>query len=1117
MGLVAAFVKNPVKVSVGVLLVLLFGGIALTKLPIQLVPEVQRPVITVRTPWPGASPQEVEREIVNEQEEQLKGVEGVLKMSSESANSLGTVSLEFEVGMDIAEALLKVNTRLQQVPEYPEDALEPVISTSGAEDQAIAWLILRPRTKTAEELRAWQAAHPGLASAVEPAAQAGTSGLRERRLEAAAEEHPEIRDLLPPPIEVEKKRRFAEDRIEARLERIEGVSNANVYGGRQEELQVVFDPRRLAARKITIQQLRIALRVRNHDVSAGDYWEGKRKYVVRTLGQFRSPEEISSVVIARRGGIPVYVRDVADVRLGFRKPDGAVFNFGRQCLAINVIRSTGANVLTTMDDIRLAVGELNEGVLKDAGLRLEQVYDETEYINSAIGLVKQNILVGGALTFLILLIFLRSVRSTIIVSLAIPTSVIGTFMLLGLFGRSLNVISLAGLAFAVGMLVDNAIVVLENIYRRYQMGERRLEAAVKGTQEVWGAVIASTLTTLAVFIPILFLKDEVGQLFGDIAIAISCAVGLSLVVSVTVIPTATARILSKRNRHAEAGDVYVADSKARVPRFLRPFLAPFDLLASGFVRSLLATHTWLQRGVLRQLALIAALVAGVLALLIPLWPKLEYLPKGNQNLALAFVLPPPGYNLAEMASLGETIDARLEPFWNADPGSPEAEKLPFPTIRQYFFVAFGNMIFSGVSANDPLRARELVPLMFSAGAGIPGAIAFAQQASIFERGVSASRTVDIEIRGPDLRTLTGIGQQVFGMVRQHPALGRGQARPVPSLDLSSPEVHVVPRWEKAADLGVTAFDLGYTVNSFVDGAYAGDYFTGGDKIDLRLIGDERYASRLQDLKDLPIATPTGNLVPLGAVAEIRLSSGPEQINRRERERTITVLMEPPGDVTLEEAVEIVERDIIAPLQAQGALGGDYHITLGGTADKLRRTLGKLGTSLLLAVLITYLLMAALFESWLYPFIVILSVPLGAIGGLAGIWVLNRVQDQPLDTLTLIGFIILIGTVVNNAILIVHQALNYMRNEKMDPKEAVLTSVRTRIRPIFMTLFTTVFGLAPLVVFPGAGSELYRGIGSILIGGLVVSTFFTLLLVPTLFRLTLGARTAIAGVFAGSSS
>ena len=1096
-GLVGSFVRNPVKVSVGVLLVALFGGIALVRMPMQLTPEVQRPTITIETTWPGAGPQEVERESAQEQEEQLKGVEGVTKMTGECMDSMGRITLEFVVGTDMDSALLKVNSRLQQVREYPEESDEPVISTASSSDQPIGWFILRPRMTPKEDLRAFAEKHPELAPALAPVLRAHNTGLALRRLQSAVKEHPGLAPLLPPPVEVDKMRKFAEDVIEARFERVQGVANSNVFGGREEELQVVLDPQRLAARQLTVADVRRALRERNVDTSAGDYWEGKRRYVVRTLGKFESPEDVEDVVLARRDGLPVYVRDVAEVRVGHKKPDGTVRNFGATCIAVNAQRETGANVIDVMEGLYEARRELDEGILKSRGLQLEQVYDETEYIHSAVGLVQDNILVGGALTVLVLLVFLRSGRSTLVIALAIPTSIIGTFLLLGLMGRSLNVISLAGMAFAIGMLVDNAVVVLENVYRHWQEGKRRVPAAIDGTREVWGAVVASTLTTLAVFLPVLFVEEEAGQLFRDIALAISCSVGLSLLVSVTVIPTATSRVLPQGHKVAPA------------PPLLSALGAPFTVFGRAVQGGIVGLNRWLQASWIRQLATFVLLTGTAVGGTWLLFPKVEYLPTGNRNLVFGIVLPPPGYNLDELVLMGETIENAMRPYWDVDADSPEAEALDYPAIRDFFFVARGRSVFLGVRAVDPLRSGELVGLISGIGRSLPGTFTVAKQSSLFEQGLSAGRTVEIEITGPELERLVAMGGRIMGMVM---GLVPGQPpRPIPSLDLSSPEVHVRPRYDRAADLGVTAADLGYAVNSLVDGAYAGDYFVGGDKIDITLVGQERFANRLQDLEDLALATPAGSLVPLRAVADVTLRSGPEQINHRERQRAITIEVSPPEQMALEDAMDRIAEGVVAPLRAEGAMEGGYRIDLAGTADKLRATWEALRFNIVLALLITYLLMAALFESWLYPFVVILSVPLGAVGGFLGLWLLNRFTYQALDVLTMLGFIILIGTVVNNAILIVHQALVHIREEKMDPAEAIPEAVRTRIRPIFMTTCTTLFGLLPLVLFPGAGSELYRGLGSVLLGGLAVSAVFTLFLVPTFFRLALDVRRRLAAL------
>jgi len=402
-----------------------------------------------------------------------------------------------------------------------------------------------------------------------------------------------------------------------------------------------------------------------------------------------------------------------------------------------------------------------------------------------------------------------------------------------------------------------------------------------------------------------------------------------------------------------------------------------------------------------------------------------------------------------------------------------------------------------------MRARELLPLVQGMGFTQPGTFGIAVQASLFEQGLTAGRNIDIEISGPELPRLVELGQRVLMQAMQ--AVPGARVIPRPSLDLSNPEVHVLPRWTVAADLKMSGRELGYAVNSLVDGAYAGDYFRGGKRIDLTLVGRPDFAGSTQQLNDLPIATATGDLVPLSALADVELSSGPEQINRRERQRAITIQVSPPASMALEDAMDRITEQIITPLQESGELGAEYQLNLAGTADKLAATWDALRFNVLLALLITYLLMAALFESWLYPFVIILSVPLGAVGGVAGLQLLNQFVLQPLDVLTMLGFVILIGTVVNNPILIVHQSLNLIREQNLEPNKAILESVRTRVRPIFMTTLTTVLGLLPLVLFPGAGSELYRGLGSVVLGGLLVSTIFTLALVPTLFSLMLDAK------------
>ncbi|MCA9322343.1 MAG: efflux RND transporter permease subunit, partial [Planctomycetes bacterium] len=592
------------------------------------------------------------------------------------------------------------------------------------------------------------------------------------------------------------------------------------------------------------------------------------------------------------------------------------------------------------------------------------------------------------------------------------------------------------------------------------------------------------------FLPVLFIQEEAGQLFRDIALAISAAVGLSMLVSIIVIPTATSRILPRVRDSERVGRRSVFASALSFP------MRVLDRFAAWFVRSVVGTNAFLQRHAMMQLVAVVLMTGAAIFASWRFLPKVEYLPTGNRNLVFGILLPPPGYNLDKLAEMGEVIETGLQPYWDHDVTLEQAQNLSVPVIKDFFYVARGRSIFLGARSVDPLRSNELIPVIQEVAAKLPGTFVIAKQSSIFESGLAGGRNIDVEISGPTLETLVGIGGRVFGQIKG--LIPEAQIRPIPSLDLSSPEVHVLPRWDQAADLGVDATSLGYAVNALVDGAYAADYYIGGDKIDLSIVGRGDLASRTQDLNALPIATRSGDLILLSAVADVELSSGPEQINHRERSRTITIQVTPPPAMAIEDAMQIIDAEVVQPLRRE--MRGAVRVNLSGTADKLRSTWEALRFNILLALMITYLLMAALFESWLHPLVIIFSVPLGAAGGVVALAFLNLFVLQPLDVLTMLGFVILIGTVVNNAILIVHQSLNHIREDAMELPEAILTSVRTRIRPIFMTTITTVMGLIPLVVFPGAGSELYRGLGAVVLGGLIVSTFFTLILVPTLFHL-----------------
>jgi len=506
-----------------------------------------------------------------------------------------------------------------------------------------------------------------------------------------------------------------------------------------------------------------------------------------------------------------------------------------------------------------------------------------------------------------------------------------------------------------------------------------------------------------------------------------------------------------------------------------------------------------------RVAVVVALTGFSLAMALWLSPPSEYLPEGNRNFVFSLLLPPPGYNLEELDKIGNTIVKELEPYWKDDASVEYRE----PRIRNLFYVALGRIMFAGASTQDPLKARDLVPIFKKELRKIPGFYATSYQSSLFGRGITSGRTIDVDISGPDLTRLIQFGGRVFGQAMQ--LLPGSQVRPIPSLDLGNPEIQITPDRVRAASLGLAARDIGQVVDTLLDGRKVSDYQHDGKEIDLTLMGISSSTKQTQDFENLLLRTSNGRLVTLGSVADVRWVSGPTQINHIERQRAITIQVRPPRETPLETAMQTLENKVIGPLKKSGELGGLYNINLAGTADDLVVTRKALQWNFVLALAITYLLMAALFASFLYPLVIMFSVPLAAAGGFAGLWLVsNLIEYQSLDVLTMLGFIILIGTVVNNAILIVHQSLNHMRHEGMERREAIREAVRNRIRPIFMSTTTSVFGMLPLVLFRGAGSELYRGLGSVVVGGLALSTIFTLFLIPALFSLVLDARYKLTG-------
>ncbi len=1045
MKIVDTAIKKPVTVTVGVILVVLFGFLSLFRIPIQLTPNVDIPEISVETIWRGASPLEVEREITDVQEDELKNLEGLKEMKSESSYGNSYINLMFEIGTSTDQALLRVSNKLDQVKQYPLDIEKPVIKSGGRREQAIAWMILK-----------------GLE---------GFTGNLQHEYD------------------------FLDDNIKPNLERISGVSSVNIYGGQEREIHVIVDPNALAARRVSIPELIAALDVENKNISGGNFDEGKRRYVVRTLGEYQSESDVAKVIIKREKGIPITVGDVARVELSHEDLDLVVRHIGTPTIVMNAVREPGTNVLVVMERIREALEELNSGILKDRQLAIEQVYDETSYIYSAIDLVKQNIYLGGFLAVIVLLLFLRNFSSTIIVAVSIPISVVGTFLVMTLMGRNINVVSLAGISFAVGMVVDNSIVIFENVFRHREMGKSRIQAAYDGTVEVWGAVLASTLTTVAVFLPIVFVKEEAGQLFRDIAIAISSSVVLSLIVSITVIPALSAKILGR-----------VVRKESEKKKF-----DPLASLAAAFVNTITRFVYWMCGSVTARMGVTMILIILSVGFVLVLMPQTEYLPEGNREILFGILLPPPGYNLEELENIAREVETDILPLVERGEEKSElADELGIPPSNNFFYVAQGQQVFMGIVSKIQERTRELLPYVYQVLSKIPGMIAIVQQPSLFATEIGKGRSIEIEIKGPDLNQLIDLGRQIFGSVRQ--VVPGAQVRPIPSLDLGNPEMQVTPNRDRLTRVNMTTSQLGVTVSAMVDGTIASNYRLFGDEIDLVVKGEAGTITRTQDMGQVPIITPAGEKVTLGSLADIRLEEGPTQINHLDSQRAIIIQVIPPQEIALETAMDEILEKVVNPIKSSGNLGSFYSIDLGGTADDLTRTRIALQWNFILALIISYLLMSALFENFFYPFIIMFSVPLAAAGGFVGLFLVNvLIVEQSLDILTMLGFVILVGIVVNNAILIVHQSLNNIRERSMAPRDAIAESVRTRIRPIYMSMITTVFGLLPLVVSPGAGSEFYRGLGSVVIGGLFVSTVFTIFLIPALFSLALDGMNRLKAI------
>jgi multidrug efflux pump subunit AcrB len=1037
-------IERPVILTVAVLILTLFGILSIFNVPVQMIPDLDARVVTVSTKWPGAAPQDVEKEIVVEQEKYLGRIPGLERMVSTASTGTADIELEFPFSVPMEEALLNVNNALSQVPGYPENVDQPSIRAEAFSSNAFMYFRLMPESGAFTE--------------------ADIVALRD----------------------------WVEEYVVQQMERVPGVSSVGLRGGAERQLKVHVDPVRLAERGIRLTELREAIRARNRDVSGGDLDSGKRRYLLRTIGRFDSPEELEDLVIAERDGAFIRLRDVGHAELGFAEVRSYAYSEGKPILGFAVSRQIGSNVIQIKRDMMAKVAELNESLLNPKGLKLIRTADDVVYVTDAVAVVERNLAIGAVLATLVLFLFLRSLPATLIGAIGIPICTVAAFLGLMLTGRTINVISLAGVAFAIGMTLDNNIVVLENIYRHLSLGKRRLQAALDGVREVWPAVLASTLTTVAVFLPVVFVRQEAGQLYSDIAIAISASILMSMLIAITLVPAAAGRWLSPP----------AEPSRRRL----------LDRLGGGFAAGVLGLVHWLARGVVRPLVVIAVVLAGAGVIIWALTPDAEYLPEGEEAKIFTLMFAPPGYNIDMMRRAFQEVDKDFYPAVGQDPALFANGETAVPALNFTIGFASQNRVFAVREATDRRQTGELMRVATEKTSQLPGLRSFSSRGSIFAGNFGGTRAINVEISGPELATLFEAASRVQAKAKTVFDGPRVKSEPS-ALTLGQPMLEVRPDWERAAELGITPGDLGYTVWAYSDGAFVDEFFLDDDEIDIFLYSTAGNIERPQDLERLMLYSPAGGIVPLSAVARLAESVNTETIRRVDGDRTITMSIIPPDDVPLEEGVRRVQEEIIQGMPAAGELPEAIRLQLSGASDRMQATMLALASNFAVALLIAYLLMVAVFSHWGWPLLIMTSVPIGISGGIAGLALLNwggahldkiglYPIQQPFDMITMLGFLVLIGTVVNNPILIVERAVSNLREQGMAIVDAVAEAVRVRLRPIMMSMVTTVAGLSPLVFNPGAGTELYRGLGAIVLFGLLFSTLVTLTFMPAMLALAL---------------
>ena len=1020
MKLTESALRNPPAVAAVLALVLLFGGIALFRLPLQLFPDIERPQLSVQTNWRAASPQELESEIVEPLERVLQGLPGLESMESNIGNGFGGVNLTFAVGSDMKAAAVEVISRLNRLPPLPRDASPPVLQTGADGANSLLTFFF-------------------------------------------------IQQLPGTPGDLNQQRRFIEERIVPRFEAIEGVAAIEVQGGTPEELRISVDLDRAAALGVELPLI-ARQAARATDVSAGLVEDGRREYSLRFAGRY-APEELGELVLAWREGRPVRLRDVADIRVQPAEARFFSYQNGNPAIGLRFLRESGANVLATLDAVRAEVDRVRESELAPRGLDIQQSFDASLFIQRAIALLSGNLFAGILLAVGCLWWFLRDLRATLLIATAIPICLLSTFIVLQLGGRSLNVISLAGLAFAVGMVMDAAVVVAENILRLREAGLSRNEAALRGTREVGGALLASTLTTVAVFLPVMSLQDVEGQLFADLALTVSIAVSVSLLVALVVLPTAAGRFLRTGARGKLAGGW-----PAQTERILAwTSTRPRQMAGAALLVLLPATLAWM------------------------LMPQLDYLPPVKRAAVDAQFSFPPGMSPARVnAELAPTLLQRMRPFMDGERA---------PQLSNWYLLLWPGGGTIGARVVDAGTIGELERLVRDEViVGLPDTRAFAFEGELFGGFGGSARAISVHLQHADgdaLREAAASARETLST--RFPG---ANVQVFPNADAATPELRVLPDDRRLAEVGWSRPDLADAVRVLGDGLWLGEHFNGDSRLPILLGVGSDASGGLPALGALPLATPLGGVLPLSELARIETVLSPNQLRRVDGRRSLTLVFDPPAELALEDALAVIEAEILPGLRQQ--LPADAGIRMAGSADRLDSIVSSMGLNFLLALLVLFLLMAAMFRSLTDSALVMASLPLALLGGVLGLWALKLTAGQNLDLLSMIGFVMLLGMVVNTAILLLAQT-RAAQSRGLGVEDALREAMNQRLRPVLIAALTGVFGALPMAVSPGPGAAIYRGLAAVSVGGVALSLVFTFVLVPVLVRLTQSRRERAAAL------